>query len=127
MKPNGIRGSLWTALFAVIGLISGTANAVASSAAEYEFADELNRCVSLLRPSVQAFGDGKVVYDVQDYKRTGPWYRFEISVSVEDEAGTQLLDNYRVGCSSNRWVDSAYLSSRRNSQQLPKRLTLASQ
>jgi hypothetical protein len=126
MKSEVIRGRLSLAIAAmVMGLIAGgvsaaTIPATLSLSDNSEFSEELNRCVDLLRPQVQMIGAERTVYDVQDVKLTGPWYRFEISVSVENDTGDSLLNDYRVGCSANRWVDEAYLSGRRNSETLPK-------
>ena len=108
---------------------TGVASAASSYLEQYGYEEEMNRCIDLLRPVMrisasQTAGAAKIIYDVQDVDLRGPWYRFEISVSVEDEAGAKLLDGYKVGCRSNRWIESAQLKDRRNSEELPGEMAL---
>jgi len=47
-----------------------------------------------------------------------PQKKLEISTSIVDTAGRIKLDGFKVGCKANRWVETAQLLERRNSQQL---------
>ncbi len=100
-------------------LATGIANAEVSYFERNGYEEEMNRCIDLLQPAMQSINSGKIIYDVQQIDLRGPWYQFEISVSVEDEAGIKSLDSYKIGCKANRWIESAELNVRRNTQQLP--------
>ena len=121
MKTPGIRSMAFAAL-----LCCGAANA--NPAYDYfelyGYEDELARCVELIRPVLQAKDGEKVTYDVQEIDLRGPWYNFEISTTLVDTQGNKQVDAYKIGCRSNRWVESVKLVERRNSQPLPLRLEL---
>jgi hypothetical protein len=85
---------------------------------QYGYEDEINRCISLLRPSLGAASNDRVTYEIQEIDLRGPWYRFEISASVVDVTGQMKLDAFKVGCKANRWVETAQLMERPNAQQL---------
>ena len=63
-------------------------------------------------------------YEIEDIRLRGPWYRFEIKTTVVDSNGQTVVDGYRVGCKSNRWIESTQLLARRNSQALPLQLQM---
>ena len=119
MNVISLRSRIIVMIAAAVSLFTaGTASAENSYLEQYGYEEEMNRCIDLLRPALQLAELGKVTYDVQEIDLRGPWYQFEISVTVEDESGTKLLDGYKVGCKSNRWIESAQLKYRRNSQEL---------
>ena len=123
MKALNLRNEVVLAMAATVGILAaGVANADYFERNGYE--DEMNRCIDLIQPSMQAVKSGKVIYDVQEIDLRGPWYQFEISVTVEDEAGARRIDGYKVGCKSNRWIETAELKERRNTEQLPVEMEL---
>jgi len=114
------RRRMTLVVVATVGMLTaGVAGAGDLNYAEQAYRDELNRCVALLRPAMPVTGVRKITYEVQEIELRGPWYQFEISVSVEDESGATRIGGYRVGCKSNRWIDSSTLQARRNVQSLP--------
>jgi hypothetical protein len=120
MFAKAFRGWAVTGTAATVGMLAGgVASAEPLFFDQNGYQDEMHRCIDLLRPALQSVETGKVIYDVQDIELRGPWYQFEISVTVEDAAGNKRLDGYKVGCQSNRWVEIARLEDRRNAQKLP--------
>ena len=109
-------------LAVVLVMLSGVAQASDDYFEQYGYEEEMNRCIDLLRPSLRATASDRVIYDVQEIDLRGAWYRFEISATVVDAAGMSKIDNYRVGCQSNRWVEVARLLERPNKQQLQSEL-----
>ena len=107
------------AVAAVGMLAAGLAVADTLDLESSAYQQEMHRCIDLLRPALQSVEAGKIIYDVQEIDLRGPWYEFEISVTVEDSAGNKRLDGYRVGCQSNRWIEMARLEERRNAEKLP--------
>jgi len=85
---------------------------------------ELQHCVELLRPTLNAPADGKIQYLLQEVKLRGPWYRFEIQASVFDSDGAVSLDGFKVLCKSNRWIESARLIERRNKPAVKRQLVV---
>jgi hypothetical protein len=88
------------------------------------FDTELQHCIELLRPTLNAPAESKVEYLVEDVRLRGPWYRFELTASVVESNGTVSLDGFKVLCKSNRWVDSARLIERRNDTATNRRLVV---
>jgi len=131
MKTATYQGriALLSALAALAGLLAvGSAQAKDSFIERYQYQDEMNRCIDLLRPAVQADESGKVLYNVQEIDRRGQWYKFEIDITVTDASGAKTVDGYRVGCEANRWTEVAKLLERDNNESLPlQRELLASQ
>ena len=120
MKVNTSRRRIAPAIAFTVGLLAaGIASSGNLDFVEQAYAEELNRCIDMIRPVMPASGAGKIIYDVQQIDLRGPWYQFEISVSIEEENGATKIDGYKIGCKSNRWGNSATLQARRNRQQLP--------
>jgi hypothetical protein len=125
MNEEELRsGTVFVIATVVFMLMTGVASATNLTLERNAYADELDRCIDLIRPSVQAGDVGKITYDVQEIDLRGPWYEFEISVSVEGENGAMQLDGYKVGCKSNRWIDASKLQARRNIEKLPLTMEL---
>ena len=125
MKTLMIRGVLINVLMFVIGaaVFIAISSAKAEAYSYFEengYEEELALCVDLLRPSLAASAGEKVEYVVQDIDLQGPWYRFEIAATVTDVEGQIRIDGYRVGCKSNRWIESAQLDDR---NRIPKLTT----
>ena len=107
---------LWTATTAT----ADTARQVSLKYFEQRgYQDELLLCADLLRPVLAAGQGDRVSYVVDEIELRGPWYRFEIAATVVSAAGETVLEDYRVGCKSNRWIESARLLARHNAQELP--------
>ena len=121
MKKRALAG-LAAALLAWFGQIN--AAAAYDYLEMYGYEDELARCIDLIRPALQAREGEKVTYDVQKIDLRGPWYNFAIGMTLVDRQGNKQIDNYKVGCKANRWVASARLVERRNTEPLPMRLGL---
>lgn len=120
MFAKAFRSRAVRVAVAAVGMLAGGLAAAESLYFEQNaYQEEMHRCIDLLRPALQSVAAGKVIYDVQEIELRGPWYEFEISVTVEDPAGNKRLDGYKVGCQSNRWVEMARLEDRRNNEKLP--------
>jgi len=113
MKKNSYQKTILIA--AVMALSSTGALAEYNYHESYGFEDEIKQCVEIIRPVLGINSTEKVVYDVQEIDLQGPWYRFEITAVIVDEAGIVQLDGFNFGCKSNRWIESASLLDRRNS------------
>ena len=114
-----------TSLYAVTGLVA--ALVVSTSASAYEpyeyferhgYEDELQRCVESLRPVLDVSDGDQVSYIVDEIDLRGPWYRFEIAATLVNKDGDTELDNFRIGCKSNRWIAEVRLIERDNIQTL---------
>jgi len=125
MKLSGFHSFIARAILMTVGCVAASlASAGNLDFEQHAYAIELNRCIDMLRPAMQASRASKISYDVQEIQLSGPWYQFEISVSVDRENGAERIDSYKVGCKSNRWIDSSELQVRHNAEQLPAAMEL---
>ena len=125
MTAKTFHRNITGVIAAAVGMLTwGVASSGDLNLTRQAYEDEMNRCINLLRPLMPVNTNSKIIYDVQGIDLRGPWYLFDISVSIEDQNGVELVDGYKFGCKSNRWKDSSELQSRRNTQQLPEKMEL---
>lgn len=91
----------------------------------YGYEDEVESCVDILRPNIDAAFDERVEYIVEDIDLRGPWYKFELSAYVYAADGEKTLDGFNVACKSNRWITSARLIDRPNAESAERELLVS--
>ena len=117
MNALKLGKTLLVAVVSMLFVATVRADANLNYAEEYSYRERLMQCVDKLRPIFQPLASDRVIYNVEEIELRGPWYRFEISTTIVAEDGTSVLDDYKVGCKANRWIDSTRLLSRRNADQ----------
>lgn len=94
-----------TAIAATALLLSiGTAQAMPPS--EFAYANELERCVSLLRDTVSDQQTVKLRYTVTKVKSRGAWYEFAIRSEVYHELDGPSVRRAEHQCRAHRWDET---------------------